>query len=57
MVASAFMSKYGDTIPSELLNEDGTPKVVYHGTDADFTVFDMSKGRSTMDIQGAFFSP
>ncbi len=27
----------------ELLNEDGTPKVVYHGTRADFTVFDKNK--------------
>ncbi|MBQ2759326.1 MAG: hypothetical protein IJE93_06120 [Clostridia bacterium] len=25
------------------LNEDGTPKVYYHGTNADFTVFDRSK--------------
>lgn len=25
------------------LNEDGTPKVFYHGTNADFTVFDRSK--------------
>ena len=40
-----------------LLNEDGTPLVVYHGTDADFTVFDRTKGRSNMDIQGMFFSP
>lgn len=42
---------------SAIVNEDGTPKVVYHGTDADFTVFDRTKGRSTMDIQGSFFSP
>lgn len=40
-----------------LLNEDGTPKVVYHGTDAEFTVFDSTKGRANMDIQGMFFSP
>ena len=42
---------------SKIVDEDGKPLVVYHGTDADFTVFDISKGRSTMDIQGAFFSP
>ena len=41
----------------ELLDEDGKPLVVYHGTDADFTVFDRTKGRSSMDIQGMFFSP
>ena len=39
------------------LNEDGTPKIFYHGTDADFTEFDPSKGRANMDIQGMFFSP
>ncbi len=42
---------------SKVVNEDGTPKIVYHGTDADFTVFDKTKGRSTMDIKGMFFSP
>ncbi len=40
---------------SKVVDEDGRPLVVYHGTDADFTVFDRSKGRSTMDIQGPFF--
>lgn len=42
---------------SKVVDEDGRPLVVYHGTDADFTVFDRTKGRSTMDIQGMFFSP
>ena len=42
---------------SKIVDENGNPLVVYHGTDAEFTTFDMSKGRSTMDIQGAFFSP
>ncbi len=28
---------------SKVINEDGTPKVVYHGTMADFTVFDRNK--------------
>lgn len=42
---------------SKVVDEDGNPLVVYHGTEADFTVFDRSKGRSTMDIQGMFFSP
>lgn len=40
-----------------MLDDNGRPLVVYHGTDADFTVFDRTKGRSTMDIQGMFFSP
>lgn len=42
---------------SKIRDEDGNLMVVYHGTDADFTVFDRTKGRSTMDIQGSFFSP
>lgn len=47
----------GNAVNESLVNEDGTPLIVYHGTDEDFTVFDSSKGRSTMDIQGMFFSP
>ena len=42
---------------SKVRGEDGNLLVVYHGTDADFTVFDASKGRANMDIQGMFFSP
>ena len=42
---------------SAIVDEDGRPLVVYHGTDAEFTVFDRTKGRSNMDIQGMFFSP
>lgn len=42
---------------SKIVDENGQPLKLYHGTDADFDAFDMSKGRSTMDIQGAFFSP
>ena len=28
---------------SKVVNEDGTPKVVYHGTNTEFSVFDLSK--------------
>ncbi len=42
---------------SKVVDEDGKPLVVYHGTDAEFFEFDMGKGRANMDIQGAFFSP
>ena len=42
---------------SKVRDEDGNLRVVYHGTDADFTVFDRTKGRANMDIQGMFFSP
>ncbi len=42
---------------SKAVHADGTPMIVYHGTDADFSGFDPAKGRSAMDIQGMFFSP
>ena len=42
---------------SKVVNEDGTPKIVYHGTDSNFTVFNTNKTRSNMDIKGSFFSP
>lgn len=31
---------------SKVVNEDGSPKIVYHGTDSSFTVFDQSKYNS-----------
>lgn len=42
---------------SKVVDEDGKPLIVYHGTDADFESFDPSKSRTGMDIQGMFFSP
>lgn len=42
---------------SKVRDADGNLLVVYHGTDAEFNVFDISRGRPDMDIQGAFFSP
>ena len=49
-----FWKFFGDSVVAD---EQGRPLVVYHGTDADFNAFDMSKGRANMDIKGAFFSP
>lgn len=42
---------------SKVVDENGNLRVVYHGTDQDFTVFDRTKARANMDIQGNFFSP
>lgn len=42
---------------SKILDEDGSLLKVYHGSDQEFTVFDRSKARANMDIQGSFFSP
>ncbi|MBQ4528865.1 MAG: hypothetical protein II998_12425 [Clostridia bacterium] len=49
-------------VPSSLaVNEDGTPKVVYHGTSEKFTEFDITKSRSwdrvpDYDLPGFYFS-
>ena len=42
---------------SKVVDENGEPMIVYHGTTENFTVFDASKSRANMDIQGNFFSP
>ena len=42
---------------SKVVDENGEPLVVYHGTTEDFDVFDATKSRANMDIQGNFFSP
>ncbi len=58
----AFKAWFGDwegepANASKIVDENGEPLVVYHGTDAKFDVFDPTKGRQNMDIQGMFFSP
>lgn len=42
---------------SKIRDDDGNLLVVYHGTSEKFTVFDRTKSRANMDIQGSFFSP
>lgn len=42
---------------SKIVDKNGEPLVVYHGSDADFDTFDRTKARANMDIQGNFFSP
>jgi hypothetical protein len=37
-------SRFAPNPPSKVVNADGTPKVVYHGTNAEFTVFHSSNG-------------
>lgn len=49
-----FKAWFGD---SKIVDEDGKPLIVYHGSDAEFNVFDRTKTRANMDIQGNFFSP
>ena len=41
---------------SKVVNEDGTPKIVYHGTDGEFTVFEnMKTGKNFGDISSGMF--
>ena len=42
---------------SKVVDEEGNLRVVYHGSNEDFTIFDRTKARANMDIQGNFFSP
>lgn len=42
---------------SKIVDEEGNLRVVYHGSSEDFTIFDRTKARANMDIQGNFFSP
>ena len=58
----SFLAWFGDWIndpdnASKVVDENGEPLVVYHGSFADFSVFDRTKTRANMDIQGNFFSP
>ena len=54
-ILADFLNKGNDC--SKIVDENGEPLVVYHGSDAEFEVFDRTKGRSGMDIQGMFFPP
>ena len=49
--------KPGREVNPTFLNDDGTPRVFYHGTYETFEAFDRAKGRTNMDINGMFFSP
>lgn len=42
---------------SKVVDENGEPLVVYHGSESNFDEFDTAKARTNMDIQGMFFSP
>lgn len=35
---------------SKVVNEDGTPKVMYHGTNSEFTVFDRTQGKKKIHL-------
>lgn len=50
---AAFRNWFGD---SKVVNADGTPMVVYHGTGETFEAFDVDKSRSG-DIKGIYAAP
>ncbi len=41
---------------SKVVDEEGRLKVVYHGTMAEFNIFDLKEARDTEDIEAFFFS-
>ena len=41
---------YAKPVNPVFLNDDGTPKVVYHGTSEKFTVFDMDNGKELLKL-------
>lgn len=41
---------------SKVVDENGEPLVLYHGTNEKFSAFDVTRTRSNMDIQGSFFT-
>ena len=41
---------------SQVIDENGEPLVVYHTTDKEFDVFDLSQARTQSDVQAFFFS-
>ena len=49
-------SSFNPVPTSKVVNEDGTPKVMYHGTGAIFTVFDKTRiGQNYAESDGGFF--
>ena len=51
----------GRSVDPEMLNSDGTPKIVYHGTNAEFSAFDKAKigsntGNRGMIGEGFYFT-
>ncbi len=58
----ALVKKYdSDFTPNpvnkDFLNEDGTPKVFYHGTNAKWTTYDLSKNVNQMWGEGIYLTP
>ena len=43
-------------VTGEMLNADGSPKIMYHGSPATFTVFDKKKARSGLYGRGFYFT-
>lgn len=60
-IVKQFDKSFNPKPSSLVINEDGTPKIVYHTTSENFTVFDITKSRSwdgvpDYDLPGFYFS-
>ena len=40
-------AEFNPNLPSKIVNADGTPKVMYHGSPAQFTIFDKKKAKGS----------
>lgn len=49
--------EYDPDNASKALDSQGNPRVLYHGTTADFDTFDVSEGRPAADVQGIYLTP
>ena len=49
--------EYDPDNASKALDSQGNPRVLYHGTTADFDTFDVSEGRTAADVQGIYLTP
>lgn len=55
-IVKKYDKSYNPKPASKVVNHDGTPMVVYHGTGSDFSVFDKSRqGENYVQGEGGFF--
>ena len=55
-IVKRYDSEYNPKPSSEAVNEDGTPKLYYHGTDANWTTYDLDKNKNQMWGDGIYLT-
>ena len=51
-----FDAEFRPNPPSKVVNEDGTPRIMYHGTDADWNSYDLSKNVNQQWGEGIYLA-